>query len=98
MFIGHEIAKDPKALETFIECTHDLVRIVDPRTNDRRWRAFFNRAKYGIVDPLQKHIHVLVEAATPVVQERRRQEAEALAKGVKCKRPLDIMQAVLDGF
>lgn len=104
--MGHEIAKDSQVLQTFIECTHDLARVTDPRTSDRRWRTFFNRAKYGIVDPLQKHVRVLVEAATPVVQERRRQEAEAFEKGdhglghgdIAYKRPLDIMQAVLDGF
>ncbi|KAF9934642.1 hypothetical protein BGZ67_003778 [Mortierella alpina] len=98
VFMGHEIAKDPKVLETFIECTHDLARVTDPRTSDRRWRTFFNRTKYGLVDPLQKHIRVLVEAATPVVQERRRQEAEALEKGIEYRQPLDILQRVLDNF
>ncbi|KAF9948724.1 hypothetical protein BGZ70_002082 [Mortierella alpina] len=98
VFMGHEIANDPQVLQTFIECTHDLARVTDPRTSDRRWRAFFNRAKYGLVNPLQKHIRVLVDAATPVVQERRRQEAEALEKGLAYNRPLDIMQGILDHF
>ncbi|KAF9562415.1 hypothetical protein EC968_005239 [Mortierella alpina] len=98
VFMGHEIAKDPMVIETFIECTLDLARVTDPRTSDRRWRTFFNRAKYGMVNPLQKHVRVLVEAATPVVQKRRQQEAEALAKGLQYARPLDILQRVLDNF
>ena len=95
--MGHEIAKQRKVLDTFIDCTDDLGKVFDSRSFS--WRnAFFNKVKYGIANPLQKHIRVLVEAATPVIQERRRQEAEALEKGIEYKRPLDIMQRVLDDF
>jgi len=97
VFMGHEIAKERKVLDTFIECTGDLAGLIDPRSRNT-WRPYFNRAKYGIANPLQKHIRILVEAATPVVQERRRQEAEALEKGIDYIRPLDIMQKVLDNF
>ncbi|KAF9948787.1 hypothetical protein BGZ72_009359 [Mortierella alpina] len=97
VFMGHEVASDRKVLDTFIDCTGDLGKVLAPAPTNT-WRAQFNRAKYGIANPLQKHIRVLVEAATPVVQERRRQEAEALEKGIEYKRPLDIMQRVLDDF
>ncbi|CAO3565003.1 unnamed protein product [Mortierella alpina] len=97
VFMGHEIARERKVLDTFIECTGDLAGLIDPRSRNT-WRPYFNRAKYGIANPLQKHIRILVEAATPVVQERRRQEAEALEKGIDYTRPLDIMQKVLDDF
>ncbi|KAF9558929.1 hypothetical protein EC968_006795 [Mortierella alpina] len=95
--MGREIAKERKVLDTFIESTGELARLFDPRSRNT-WRPYFNRAKYGIANPLQKHVRVLVEAAAPVVQERRRQETEALEKGIEYKRPLDILQRVLDNF
>ncbi|KAF9276744.1 hypothetical protein BGZ68_009778 [Mortierella alpina] len=97
VFMGHEIAKSRKVLDTFIECTGDLAKLIDPLSRNT-WRPYWNRAKYGIANPLQKHVRVLVEAAIPVVQERRRQEAEALENNVEYNRPLDILQKVLDNF
>ncbi|KAF9980572.1 hypothetical protein BGZ75_008278 [Mortierella antarctica] len=98
VFMGHEIGKQRKVLDTFIDCTGDLARLLDPISTTNTWRPYFAKAKYGVANPLQKHIRVLVEAATPVVQERRRQEAEALEKGIDYTPPLDIMQNVLDNF
>ncbi|KAG9320173.1 hypothetical protein KVV02_003003, partial [Mortierella alpina] len=83
VFMGHEIAKERKVLDTFIDCTGDLARLLDPVSTTNAWRPYFAKAKYGVDNPLQKHIRVLVEAATPVVQERRRQEAEALEKDLE---------------
>ncbi|KAF9933011.1 hypothetical protein BGZ67_004495 [Mortierella alpina] len=98
VFMGHEIGKQRKVLDTFIDCTGDLARLLDPISTTNTWRPYFAKAKYGVANPLQKHIRVLVEAATPVVQERRRQEAVALEKGIDYTPPLDIMQNVLDNF
>ncbi|KAF9934014.1 hypothetical protein BGZ67_004031 [Mortierella alpina] len=98
VFMGDEAAKDDKVLHTFIHCTEDLARIMSPNSRSKRWHALFNKFKYTIVNPLRKHVQVLVDFATPIVQERRRQEAEALEKGIEYKRPLDIMQRILDNF
>ncbi|KAF9571172.1 hypothetical protein EC968_000975 [Mortierella alpina] len=54
--------------------------------------------KYGVFNIMRKHTEVLVEAATPVIQNRRRMEAEAIEKGVAYERPLDILQKLLDNF
>ncbi|KAF9570517.1 hypothetical protein EC968_001739 [Mortierella alpina] len=62
------------------------------------WRTLRARTTYGVLSPLQQHVQVLVDAATPVVQERRKQEAEAVEKGVPYDRPLDILQGLLDNF
>ncbi|KAF9576668.1 hypothetical protein EC968_007016 [Mortierella alpina] len=98
VFMGDEAAKDRKVLHTFIHCTEDLARIVSPSSRNKRWHALLNKFKYGIVKPLKKHVQVLVDFATPIIQERRRQEAEASEKGIEYKRPLDIMQRILDNF
>ncbi|KAG0275029.1 Lanosterol 14-alpha-demethylase, partial [Linnemannia gamsii] len=55
-----------------------------------------NRTKYGILNPLHKHVKVLTDAAGPVIEERRRQEAVAYENGVEWDRPLDVMQKLLD--
>jgi cytochrome P450 len=47
-------------------------------------------------NPLHKHVKVLVDAAGPVIEERRRQETEAYENGVKWERSLDVMQRMLD--
>ncbi|KAG0211434.1 hypothetical protein BGX28_007926 [Mortierella sp. GBA30] len=98
VFMGPEIAKNPKVLETFIQCTYDIAGLTSKGMRKDFWHIFRNRTKYGILNPLQKHIDVLVEAATPVIQERRRQEAEAVEKGVDYERPMDILQKLLDNF
>ncbi|KAF9950168.1 hypothetical protein BGZ72_008134 [Mortierella alpina] len=94
VFMGHEFANNRRVLDTFIDCTGDLGKVFA----SNYWQAYFNRIKYGMANPLQKHVRVLVEAATPVIQERRRQEAEALEKGVEYRPPLDILQRLLDNF
>ncbi|KAF9114520.1 hypothetical protein BGX27_010577 [Mortierella sp. AM989] len=98
VFMGPEIAKDPKVINTFIQCTYDFGQVIGKDRKKSFWHVFGNRAKYGYANPLQKHIQVLVNAASPVVLERRRQEAEAAENGVEYERPLDILQRMLDSF
>ncbi|KAF9147509.1 hypothetical protein DFQ26_002959, partial [Actinomortierella ambigua] len=52
-------------------------------------------AKYSYLSPMMKHVRVLVEAATPVILRRRKEEAE---KGADYVRPDDVMQRMLDNF
>ncbi|CAO3565032.1 unnamed protein product [Mortierella alpina] len=98
VFMGDEAAEDRKILQSFIQCTEDLARIISPYARNKRWHALLNKLKYNVASPLRKHVRVLVDFATPIVQERRSQEEEALEKGVEYKRPLDIMQGILDNF
>jgi cytochrome P450 len=63
---------------------------------EKSWHAWLNKTKYGMLNPLHKHIKILVDAAGPVIEERRRQEAEAYENGIEWERPLDIMQKLLD--
>ncbi|KAG0313997.1 hypothetical protein BGZ99_008436 [Dissophora globulifera] len=97
VFMGLEVAKNQKVLDTFIDCTYDFGQVV---TENKKsfWHTFGNRAKYGVMNPLRKHVNVMVEAATPIILERRRQEAKAVENGQEYKRPLDIMQRFLDNF
>lgn len=76
--------------------TYDFGVVVGRENRKNPWHAWSNKTKYGILNPLQKHIKVLTDAAGPVIEERRRQEAEANENGVEWDRPLDIMQRLLD--
>ncbi|KAG0211435.1 hypothetical protein BGX28_007927 [Mortierella sp. GBA30] len=98
VFMGLEVAKNPSVIDSFIQCSYDLAGLTRGNPRKSRWRAFRNRTKYGLLNPLQKHIQVLAAAASPVIQERRKQEAEAVEKGVEYDRPLDILQKMLDSF
>ncbi|KAG0319095.1 hypothetical protein BGZ99_005278 [Dissophora globulifera] len=95
VFMGLEVAKNQKVLDSFIDCTYDFGQVLGQGKKDS-WHAFGNRAKYGVLNPLRKHVNIMVEAATPVILKRRQQEAEAVAKGQEYKRPMDIMQRLLD--
>ncbi|KAG0225391.1 cytochrome P450 [Mortierella sp. GBAus27b] len=97
VFMGPEIAKNRSVLDTFIQCTYDFAKVLTPNRKSF-WRVFNNRTWYNYVNPLQKHIQVLVEAATPVILERRQQEKEATERGEQWERPLDILQRLLDNF
>jgi cytochrome P450 len=67
------------------------------RENTKKpWHAWTNRAKYSILNSLQRHIQVLTNAAGPVIEERRRQQAEAIEQGADYDHPQDIMQRLLD--
>lgn len=96
--MGDEATKDRGVLHAFAHCSEDIARIISPDTRSKRWHALFNKVKYRVVSPLRKHVQVLADFASPIVQERRRQEAEALEKGIEYKRPIDIMQGILDNF
>ncbi|KAF9953536.1 hypothetical protein BGZ72_005346 [Mortierella alpina] len=98
VFMGSEIAKNRGVLDSFIHCMSSFTELTAQGFQKSLWRTLRARTTYGILSPLQQHVQVLVDAATPVVQERRRQEAEALEKGVEYDRPLDILQGLLDNF
>ncbi|KAG0040694.1 hypothetical protein BGZ82_011232 [Podila clonocystis] len=101
VFMGMEIAQDPKVTESFIFCTRDFGQMLQAGVPDKSfWHMFSVNTKYGYLDgvlnPLHKHVQALVTASTPVIQERRRREAECKEKGIPYERPLDIMQILLD--
>ncbi|KAI1302998.1 hypothetical protein EDD11_005451 [Mortierella claussenii] len=99
VFVGAEIASDRKVINTFITATTDFGRMLG--NGQRRasvWRTFMKRANYKVINPLQVHVNVLVESATPVILERRRQEAKAVESGIEWQRPDDILQRLLDSF
>ncbi|KAF9288598.1 hypothetical protein BGZ68_010898 [Mortierella alpina] len=98
VFMGSEIAKDRNVLDSFIHCITCLADLTALGFQKSIWRTLRAKTRYGILSPLQQHVQVLVDAATPVVQERRRQEAKAIEKGVEYDRPLDILQTLLDNF
>ncbi|KAG0357223.1 cytochrome P450 [Gamsiella multidivaricata] len=97
VFMGPELAKNRAVIDTFIQCTYDFGKVLG-RGRNTFWHAFNTRTRYGYMNPLRKHMEVLVQAAAPVVLERRRQEQEAADKGLEWERPLDIMQRLLDNF
>ncbi|KAF9961118.1 hypothetical protein BGZ72_004882 [Mortierella alpina] len=100
VFMGPEVAKNRKVIDTFIQCTYDFGKVLGKDSRKSFWHSFQNKATYGngVMNPLHKHVQVLVDAATPVILERRKQEAEAVEKGVEYERPLDILQRLLDNF
>ncbi|KAG9068998.1 hypothetical protein KI688_009888 [Linnemannia hyalina] len=96
VFMGPEVAKQRIVIDTFIQVTYDFGKIVGRENRKNAWHAWSNKTKYGILNPLHKHIKVLTDAAGPVIEERRRQETEANENGVEWDRPIDIMQRLLD--
>ncbi|KAF9954472.1 hypothetical protein BGZ72_004577 [Mortierella alpina] len=98
VFMGPDLAKDRRVIGAFVNSMSNFMEFSTQGPQKSSWRAFRAKAKYGILNPMQKHVQALADAAAPVVQERRRQEAEALERGVIYDRPLDIMQGLLDNF
>ncbi|KAF9570519.1 hypothetical protein EC968_001741 [Mortierella alpina] len=98
VFMGPELAKDRRVIDAFIQCMYNLSDLGSQGFRKTIWRTLRARTEYGVLSPMQKHVDALVAAATPVVQERRRQETEAVEKGLEYERPLDIMQGLLDNF
>ncbi|KAF9344275.1 hypothetical protein BGX26_004582 [Mortierella sp. AD094] len=106
VFVGPDVAKDRRVIDTFIECTHDFGRLLSTFNIKTTWTAFLTRRKYGsnMLNPMHGHVINLAEAITPVVMARRQQEAEVQAridagdKDAVYERPLDILQKLLDNF
>ncbi|KAF9985665.1 hypothetical protein BGZ65_010211, partial [Modicella reniformis] len=100
VFVGPEITKSRKVIDTFINATADFGKMLGNGKLRRAsvWKTIVQRTQYKILNPLQAHVQVLVEAATPVILERRRLEAEAAENGVEYERPKDILQRLLDSF
>ncbi|GJJ70491.1 hypothetical protein EMPS_02840 [Entomortierella parvispora] len=100
VFVGAEVSKSRLVLDTFINATADFGKMLGNGAAPNRsvWKSFVRRAEYSVSSPLQKHIRILAEAATPVILERRRLEKEAEAEGRVYERPDDIMQKMLDSF
>ncbi|KAG0321926.1 hypothetical protein BGZ99_003596 [Dissophora globulifera] len=99
VFMGSEVAKSRKVIDTFIVATSDFGRVLgNGQRHASTWHSIWTRANYTVLNPLKIHLQTLVEAATPIILERRRLEAEATEKGVQWDRPDDIMQRLLDNF
>ncbi|KAF9897609.1 hypothetical protein BX616_005281 [Lobosporangium transversale] len=98
VFMGNDCAKDHRVRDSFIKCTYDFGEVLGRDNRLRFWHRFNTQAKYSVLNPLKKHIDILVEVATPVILKRRQEEAEANAKGEEYVRPLDMMQKLLDNF
>ncbi|KAG0345911.1 hypothetical protein BG004_002804 [Podila humilis] len=101
VFMGVEIAQDPKVTESFIFCTRDFGQMLQAGMPDKSfWRVFSTNTRYGylnnVLNPLHKHVDALVKAASPVVLERQRLEEEARAEGLPYEKPTDILQMLVD--
>ncbi|KAF9898936.1 hypothetical protein BX616_003435 [Lobosporangium transversale] len=97
IFLGPEIARDPKVIDTLFSASIDLRRgFITGSSRVSKWRAFLDRTHLRLFQPLMKRAQILAEAATPVVLERRRLEALASESGVVWERPDDVLQSLLD--
>ncbi|KAG0321925.1 hypothetical protein BGZ99_003595, partial [Dissophora globulifera] len=71
VFMGSEVAKSRKVIDTFIVATIDFGRVLgNGRRHASTWRSIWARANYAILNPLKIHLQTLVEAATPIILER----------------------------
>ncbi|KAG0269132.1 hypothetical protein DFQ27_004705 [Actinomortierella ambigua] len=96
VFMGEEIGVQSQVIDTFIQCTYDFNEVVGAGERSKSfWRTFRTKTKYTYMSPMAKHINVLVNAATPVILRRRKEEAE---EGEAYVRPDDVMQRMLDNF
>ncbi|KAF9990303.1 hypothetical protein BGZ75_002617 [Mortierella antarctica] len=99
VFMGDELAKNPEVVQTFAWCTYDFGQVIGPQVRASRFTKWFVRMKYiYLFNPLPKHVKVLIRAATPIILQRRKEEEEAVAKGIPYNRPMDILQGLLDDF
>ncbi|KAF9431527.1 hypothetical protein BGZ76_000198 [Entomortierella beljakovae] len=98
VFVGPEIAKSRKVIDTFITAVHDFAKAFGSERNPVGLQTFITRARYRFFNPLRVHINNLVEACSPIIMERRRLEAEAAKKDVEWERPKDILQSLLDTY
>ncbi|KAG0284659.1 hypothetical protein BGZ97_008095, partial [Linnemannia gamsii] len=96
VFMGPEVAKHQTVIDTFAHVMYDFAEVLRRSNREKSWHAWSNKTKYTMFNPLHKHVKVLVDAAGPVIEERRRQETEAYENGVKWERSLDVMQRMLD--
>ncbi|KAF9911343.1 hypothetical protein EC991_003908 [Linnemannia zychae] len=96
VFMGPEVAKQREVIDTFIQVTYDFGVVIGRDNRKNPWNAWSNRTKYNLLNPLHKHIKVLTDAASPVIEERRRQQAEAIEQGLEYDHPQDIMQRLFD--
>ncbi|KAF9946031.1 hypothetical protein BGZ72_000752, partial [Mortierella alpina] len=96
VFMGEEIGKKPEVIETFIQCTHDFVKVLGSGNREASFfRTLLAKAKHTYMSPMMTHIRVLVEAATPVILKRRKEESEL---GQAYVGPDDVLQRMLDNF
>ncbi|KAG0227805.1 cytochrome P450 [Mortierella sp. GBAus27b] len=100
VFVGAEVAKSRKVIDTFINATADFGKMLGNNRTRRAsyWKSLITKANYRLLNPMQVHVQVLLEASAPVILERRREEAEAAEKGIEYVRPDDILQRLLDNF
>ncbi|KAG0278350.1 hypothetical protein BGZ96_002415 [Linnemannia gamsii] len=104
VFMGDEVANNPKVLETFIMSMHDFANVFGLNDVDIPfWRRWVNLKLNHFNNPLKKRVQILANAATPVILERRRREARLINEGTDVpefikKRPHDILQKMLDRF
>ncbi|KAF9916575.1 hypothetical protein FBU30_001271 [Linnemannia zychae] len=100
VFVGPQISKDRQVLDTFVTAAVDFGKMLRSGKVKKKsfWRAFLDDTEHKLLSPLQKHVKVLLNAATPVILERHRLEKEAIAEGCIYERPDDILQKLLDNF
>ncbi|KAF9963160.1 hypothetical protein BGZ65_005513 [Modicella reniformis] len=100
VFMGLEAAQSRQIIDIFTNASADFGMMLGSGQKYRAsiWRSLVNRTNYKVLNPLQIHVRNLVEAATPMILQRRRLEAEAVEKGIEYKRPNDILQLLLDNF
>ncbi|KAG0293723.1 hypothetical protein BGZ98_002054 [Dissophora globulifera] len=99
VFMGPEFTDSRRIIDTFITATADFGKMIASGTRRASlWRSLLDLTHYHVIKPLQVHVQALTEATTPVILDRRRQEAEAVEKGLEWKRPDDILQRLLDNF
>ncbi|KAG0377662.1 hypothetical protein BGX24_005695 [Mortierella sp. AD032] len=113
VFMGPEVANNPKVLDTFIMSMHEFAGVLGLNdVNIPFWRRWLNLKLNHFNNPLKHRVRTLAEAANPIILERRRREqdvidhgnnhgdeaAAAAAAQILQQRPHDILQKMLDRF
>ncbi|KAF9897486.1 hypothetical protein BX616_005516 [Lobosporangium transversale] len=99
VFVGPEIAKSRKIIDTFISASKDFGKTFgNGGVRASKWRTFIQRANYKLFHPLRNHAQILAEASMSVILERRRLEALANEAGIEFEQPDDVLQHMFDDF
>ncbi|KAG0274490.1 hypothetical protein BGZ96_004314, partial [Linnemannia gamsii] len=56
VIMGPEVAKHRTVIDTFIQVTYDLGEVMRRGSREKFWHAWLNKTKYGMLNPLHKHI------------------------------------------
>ncbi|KAF9920251.1 hypothetical protein FBU30_009964 [Linnemannia zychae] len=97
IFMGTEMAMNTKVPAVFTHITHDFGVMLNQLVRARSITALLKtKVLYRYLNPIHKHRQVLVDAAKPILEQRRLQKKYAAEHGLEYENPHDLLQRMID--